>query len=254
MGKTLLELGKKTLTMVRKTFPPEQHEEVFMILIEECSNNLPYLKNADNKKIERFQSAALELSGGDINRLLDAVILAQKDRRKFLEAAGVKEPVLPCFSCAADAPDIDGPVHSYMDSSPGCWAVFGEVLAREYSDITYARYHRITVDAYALQHPGGPSRRSIQSVAVHLISLYLILENSVTMHEATRFIQKATRHKNMFFKLTPPENPGSLTIVDVWQAADGLEHGKVVKKWADCVWAAWKDHHHQIKVWSERIC
>ncbi len=73
-----------------------------------------------------------------------------------------------CFSCGALAPDIDGPVHRYMDSSPGCWALFGEVLAREYSDYNYASHHRLTVDAYAVQHPGKPSPPSIGSVAVHL--------------------------------------------------------------------------------------
>lgn len=76
-----------------------------------------------------------------------------------------------CFSCGALVKDIDGPVHRYMDSSPGCWATFGEVLAREYSAVNYGLNHRLTVDAYALQHPGKHSPQSIQSIAVHLVSL-----------------------------------------------------------------------------------
>ncbi len=40
--------------------------------------------------------------------------------------------VVSCFSCGALVPDIDGPVHRIVDSSAGCWAIFGEVLAREY--------------------------------------------------------------------------------------------------------------------------
>ncbi|MFC1547249.1 hypothetical protein ACFL5M_01855 [Candidatus Neomarinimicrobiota bacterium] len=39
----------------------------------------------------------------------------------------------PYISCGAMVPDIEGPLYEYMTSSPGCWAVFGEVLAREYS-------------------------------------------------------------------------------------------------------------------------
>lgn len=40
-----------------------------------------------------------------------------------------------CFSCGGLYPNVDGPVHKYMDSSPGCWAIYGEVLAKEYSDL-----------------------------------------------------------------------------------------------------------------------
>ena len=42
-----------------------------------------------------------------------------------------------CFSCGAEVPKSDGPVHKYIDSSPGCWAAFGEVLARECSDFRH---------------------------------------------------------------------------------------------------------------------
>jgi hypothetical protein len=88
-------------------------------------------------------------------------------------------------------PESDGPVHRYMESSPGCWAAFGEVLAREYSDFNYARMHRLTVDSYAVQHPGQPSPQSIQSVALHLISLSLVLQHAVPMHEATAVLQES---------------------------------------------------------------
>src|SRR5687768_12382269 len=85
----------------------------------------------------------------------------------------------PCAGCGALVPDSDGPTHAYIGASPGCWAVFGEVTAREYGDYRYASTHRFTVDVYAAQHPGPPERRSIQSVAVHLISLHLALEKGM---------------------------------------------------------------------------
>lgn len=91
---------------------------------------------------------------------------------------GAELPGVPvgCFSCGALVPQTAGPTHRYMESSPGCWSVYGEVLVREYTDALYASLHRLTVDAYAVQHPGRPSPQSIQSVAVHLISLCLILD------------------------------------------------------------------------------
>jgi hypothetical protein len=63
-----------------------------------------------------------------------------------------------------------------MSACPGCGL---ELLAREYGELRYPPSHRITVDVYAVQHPGEPERRSIQSVAVHLIALCLVLERDV---------------------------------------------------------------------------
>jgi Family of unknown function (DUF5946) len=36
--------------------------------------------------------------------------------------------------------------------------------------------HRMTVDAYCAQHPGKPERRTIQSINVHLVGLFLTVE------------------------------------------------------------------------------
>lgn len=44
-----------------------------------------------------------------------------------------------CIGCGAMFADQEGPTHRYMESSPGCWAVYGEVVAREYSDLSYDR-------------------------------------------------------------------------------------------------------------------
>lgn len=81
-----------------------------------------------------------------------------------------------CIGCGASVPNTDDPRHKYIGSSPGCCAIYCEVLAKEYSDYRFGRVHRLTVDTYAVQHPGKPERRSIQSVAVHLIGLHFSLE------------------------------------------------------------------------------
>ena len=156
-----------------------------------------------------------------------------------------------CFSCGAPVPDIDGPVHRYMDSSPGCWAIFGEVLTREYSDYAYAAHHRLTVDAYAVQHPGKPSPQTIASVAVHLARLCLVLERGVPIDYATRVMQKLTKHKSMFFWLEPPSHMGPLTVLDVWEAEDAVSHIKAVSDWASSAWSAWEKHHDQIRKWID---
>jgi hypothetical protein len=156
---------------------------------------------------------------------------------------------IPCIGCRALFPDVDGPVHRYMESSPGCWASYGEVLVREYTEPSYFGVHRLTVDAYAVQHPGRPSPQSIRSVAGHLISLCLVLERRVAMDEATIAIRAALKAKERFFWLTPPPSQGSVTVADVWKTKTADEHKELVTLWAASVWSAWHEHHAVIRAW-----
>jgi hypothetical protein len=93
--------------------------------------------------------------------------------------------------------------------------MYGEVLAREYSDPASAKAHRLTVDAYAVQHPGKPSPQTIQSVAIHLSSLCLVLERGFDPGRATAAMQTLAKHKASFVWLPPPESLGERTVVDV---------------------------------------
>lgn len=158
-----------------------------------------------------------------------------------------------CPGCGAVTSLVAGPAHRYMGASPGCWARFGEVLAREYSDPAYAGVHRITVDAYAAQHPGKPSPRSIQSVAVHLLGLYWALEKQLPLAEVTQRIGRAVRagkHYGHFRWLEPPFPLGAVTVFDVAEAQSPQTHAVLVKKWAHVVWLAWAPHHNQIRNWA----
>jgi len=137
-----------------------------------------------------------------------------------------------------------------MESSPGCWAVFGEVLAVEYSDPSYACAHRLSVDTYAVQHPGRPSPQSVQSVALHLISLCLILEQGLDFGDATDAIRAAADAKGRFTWLTPPPLRGALTIADVVGATTGQEHQRRVRAWAASAWSAWAAHHSVVRSWT----
>jgi len=154
-----------------------------------------------------------------------------------------------CFSCGGEYPDIDGPVHRYMKSSPGCWSVYGEVLAREYSDNVYFDIHRLTVDAFAVQHPGSKDRQSVQSVGVHLVRLCLFLEHGLAAENANEAMLEAGKNKSSFFFLEPPLNLGEITAADVHKAKSVEEHKALVKEWARCAWNAWSTHHDTIKEW-----
>jgi hypothetical protein len=168
-----------------------------------------------------------------------------------MHGANQQTKLIPCTGCGALVPDVDGPTHRYIGASPGCWAIFGEVLAKEYSD--YARYtsaHQLTVDAYAAQHPGIPSRQSTQSVAIHLISLHVLLERGLDTAQATNTMRRALKRWEEFVWLEPPESPGWLTILDVIGAQDLAEHQSAVRRWAESVWEAWALHHATVRRWA----
>ncbi|HVC28123.1 MAG TPA: DUF5946 family protein [Gammaproteobacteria bacterium] len=157
--------------------------------------------------------------------------------------------MIKCMGCGGSFADIQGPTHRYMESCSGCWAIYGEVLAREYSDPAYFQVHKLTVDAYAVQHPGQPSPQSIQSVAVHLIRLYLILETGVGMQRANDAI-KAAADTRTYTWLTPPASMGSMAVSDVHEAKDVNEHTQRVRAWAESAWSAWSPHHATIRAWQ----
>ena len=39
-----------------------------------------------------------------------------------------------CEDCGVVLPRREGPTHPYLGASSSCWALYGEILAREYSD------------------------------------------------------------------------------------------------------------------------
>lgn len=158
---------------------------------------------------------------------------------------------LPCFSCGALVPNMDGPTHRYMLSSPGCWAFYGTLLARDYGEYNYPAVHRLSVDAYAVQHPGQPNKQTIQSVATHLIRLYYSLERGLSSAQVTKAIGRAAQFSDGFVWLDPPASMGRITVVDAANA-DGLEeYQRVSREWAQSAWEAWSAHHDQIRAWAK---
>ena len=142
----------------------------------------------------------------------------------------VANQVETCWGCGAILPTTDLPGHHYMGASSGCWAVYGTVLAREYGEWRLPAVHRLTVDTYSVQHPGTPSRQCIQSVAGHLISLFVVLELGFPPAQATQAIRRAVERSEQFGWLEPPRPRGDLTIVDVANADTLAKHEQVVQR------------------------
>jgi hypothetical protein len=159
-----------------------------------------------------------------------------------------------CPGCGAVLPEKAGPTHRYLESSPACWAKYGEVLSREYGERRlFQSVHRLTVDTYAVQHPGRPSPQSMQSVAVHLMSLHVTLDTSSDPGWAARVIREAVRVKGRYPWLTPPGDRGPITVADVSRAGDAAEHERRVGEWAAAVWKAWAPHHRTVRLWCASL-
>jgi hypothetical protein len=158
--------------------------------------------------------------------------------------------LIKCWGCGALVEDRPGPApaHKYLGASPGCWAIYGEILAKEYGEYRYPQpTHRLTVDAYAVQHPGNPERRSIQSVNGHLVGLYLVLERSMNAPDATGALGTILVHAGKFTWLEPPVPNGRLTVLDVVGANALEEHARRVELWARDVWSVWAPHHAAVR-------
>jgi hypothetical protein len=112
--------------------------------------------------------------------------------------------------------------------------------------------HGLTVDAYAAQHPGVPGRSSSRSVAVHLMRLYLILEQGVDSVAAAREVSRRLARRHDFPWLPPPPSLGELTVLDVVGAHNVADHTARVERWARSVWTAWSPHHDQVRAWLEQ--
>lgn len=150
--------------------------------------------------------------------------------------------VVPCVGCGLVSPPAQGPTHPYMLSSPGCWSLYSELLAHGAGPMT--------VDTYAVQHPGVPERRARQSVAVHLISLCAAFERDWPPERAPHLITSAiaARPAGGWPWLAPEPPIGTLTVFDVL-LADAPNRAQAVRAWAEDVWAVYGEHHATVRGW-----
>jgi hypothetical protein len=128
---------------------------------------------------------------------------------------------ISCIGCGASVPDVDYPAwrpEKYPEAtSSGCWKIYCEaILVREYGEWNYPPIHRLTVDAYAAQHPGIETPQTTQSVISHLTAINLVLNRDFSFEMATEKMgQLIEEYKDDFSWLEPPENRGGITVIDV---------------------------------------
>ena len=142
-------------------------------------------------------------------------------------------------------PDIEGPTHRYMLGSPGCWAVYASILAQIPGTVT-GPHGALIVDAYAVQHPGLPTRQATQSIWVHLLTLQLALEDGWPTERLVAIRRLGADASAAWPWLLPPASTAAVTATDVVRAGRE-ELGHVVRMWVDGAWLAWSDAHPEVR-------
>jgi len=128
--------------------------------------------------------------------------------------------------------------------------MYGELSALLLSNSDAAGYRQWCVDAYAVQHPGGPNEQAIQSVAGHLLSLYSTLVLEMPIDKAPGVISRVTSRKG-HYRWLPPPFAYTMTIVDT--VKDRHRLGEVAHEWARAAWDAWRPHHEEVKMWHSDL-
>ena len=76
-----LPLSPNTAKAVEKLFSDNNKEEVISLLTERCGNNLPNNENEDEYELEDLRFQVLMMSDGNIEKLREAVRMANEDWR-----------------------------------------------------------------------------------------------------------------------------------------------------------------------------
>ena len=147
-----------------------------------------------------------------------------------------------CPGCGLEMPPGGLAYDGYFNTSPGCWSVFGEVLAAEFQNgALFGQVRQLTADAYAVQHGGGA--HPDKSVCVHLVGLHLVLTQGLAPTEVSSRLRRLVGTVSSWPHMTPPSASGSLTVFDVATAKSPEEHVRCVRAWSAQVWNAWQPHH-----------
>ncbi len=157
-----------------------------------------------------------------------------------------------CAGCSLEMPpDAALTYDGYFNVSPECWSVFGEALAYQYANpVVWGRSHQPLVDAYAVQHAGGP--HPDKSVDVHLVGLHLVLERGMAPTVVPAQLQRLIPRVREWPHFVPPVERGAPTVLDVVMAADTAAHVAAVATWAQLVWDGWAAHHEAVAWFAAR--
>jgi len=130
----------------------------------------------------------------------------------------------------------------------GCQRLFESLGLREFEDMRFARYHRIVVDVYAMQHPDRYGR-SAKSFAAHLTGLCSWLDDEANAMSTNAAVQRWLNGPSPIAKPPLPASYGRVTIRELADADDPVRYREAVLSWARSTWAAYASLHALARAW-----
>ena len=133
----------------------------------------------------------------------------------------------------------------------GCQAIMDELLARDFSDVSYFRVHRMLVDTYSLQHPDRYCL-SAKSLAAHLTGLCWLIEHGGSRAVGSESLRRWLNGAPRIEKPDIPSFRGKLTVADVRDAPDPGEYARALERWAGSTWEAYSALHSLARHWVQQ--
>lgn len=164
-----------------------------------------------------------------------------------MPAGAIASSSSTCGHCGAVLPVADAPPPVDQSSADACFAAYGRVLARCYEDAQLLPIRQLAVDAWAVQHPAPSSRVSDQSLALHLMTLHLFLEEGVAPGQGPALHKSMMISRPTYAWLEPPLDHGAVTVADVFPP-----DRQRLYAWTEAAWQAWADHHSTVRHWVHR--
>jgi hypothetical protein len=130
----------------------------------------------------------------------------------------------------------------------GCQRLFESIGLREFEDMRFARYHRIVVDVYAMQHPDRYGR-SAKSFAAHLTGLCAWVEGEAGAQSVNASVQRWLSGPSPITRPPLPQSYGAVTIRELVDADDPARYGEVLRRWARSTWDAYASLHVTARAW-----
>jgi len=89
----MLKLSSRAELLLEKVFLDESIAEAKALIESECGTNIPGCGHFSSDEMDRIRFSVVKLSEGNMDKLYDAIDLAQTDWRDLLMAAGFGEDI-----------------------------------------------------------------------------------------------------------------------------------------------------------------
>ncbi len=136
-----------------------------------------------------------------------------------------------------------------VNSIEACQTKFATMLEREFSNPDFFKAHRLTIDAYSLQHP-EQYMLSSKSAATHLTGMCWSMEHGYSQHLPST-LKKWVDGARTYTRIIPPSplSRGEITFNHVFEIYDPEQYFIAVTEWAKSAWNAWSIHWPQARKW-----